>query len=105
MQGMGDSFVATAGTTTFFNFSIAYSVVTIEFPSDKEQFMGYCESAIGIGLMTGPVLGSLIYSGLKYQGTFFCFAILLSICCLLIVILLPSRVNNQLKDISHIDST
>lgn len=36
--------------------------MTIEFPTRREEFIGYCEAGIGFGLMIGPVLGSSINS-------------------------------------------
>lgn len=47
MQGFGDS----AGTTAFF------SIIAIEFSKEQELYFGYFESAVGIGLMLGPVIG------------------------------------------------
>jgi MFS family permease len=46
-QGLGDSMVSTAG----------YSIITIEFPTKKETYIGYCQAAVGIGLMIGPIVG------------------------------------------------
>lgn len=46
-QGLGDSLVSTAG----------YSIITIEFPTKKQTYIGYCQAAVGIGLMLGPVIG------------------------------------------------
>lgn len=55
-QGFGDSFVTVA----------ALSIISYEFPTKREQFIGYAQSAVGLGFMTGPVLGSAIYSDLGY---------------------------------------
>jgi MFS family permease len=51
-QGLGDSLVSTA----------AYSIITIEFPTKKQSYIGYCQASVGIGLMIGPVIGQALYS-------------------------------------------
>ena len=33
------------------------SIIALEFTSNMEQFYGYMESAIGAGLMLGPIIG------------------------------------------------
>ncbi len=53
--------------------------------------IGYCESACGIGLMLGPVIGALLYSALKYEWTFFAFTVIMAFGCLTILILLPKN--------------
>ena len=50
-QGIGDSMVATS----------AYSIVSIEFPHNREVYIGYCQTAVGLGLLMGPVIGTTIY--------------------------------------------
>jgi MFS family permease len=70
-----------------------YSVITIEFPTKREEFIGYCQSACGIGLMTGPVLGSMIYGSLGYEKTFFVFSGILLFSCIIVFFILPPRLN------------
>jgi MFS family permease len=50
-QGVGDSMVATS----------SYSIVSIEFPHQREVYIGYCQTAVGLGLLLGPVIGTSIY--------------------------------------------
>jgi hypothetical protein len=33
---------------------------------ERDKYIGYEQAASGLGLMAGPVLGSLIYAGLGY---------------------------------------
>jgi MFS family permease len=51
IQGVGDSMVATS----------AYSIVSIEFPHQREVYIGYCQTAVGLGLLLGPVIGTTIF--------------------------------------------
>lgn len=48
---------------------------------------------MGLGLMIGPVLGSLIYSSLGYRDTFFVFGGILIVGLVLCIILIPNNVN------------
>lgn len=68
--------------------------MTIEFPRKREAYIGYCQAAVGIGLMLGPVLGQLIYSAVKYAWTFYIFAGILSVALIIVIIIIPSHLNN-----------
>jgi MFS family permease len=74
-------------------------VITIEFPTKREEYVGYCQSACGIGLMIGPVLGSMIYGQLGYENTFFTFAGILLASCALVFFILPKRLNKLDADL------
>lgn len=50
---------------------IVFSIVAIEFPLDKVRYFGYCESATGIGLMAGPIVGQVFYSAFGFEGCFY----------------------------------
>jgi MFS family permease len=69
-------------------------LVTIEFPAKREEYMGYCESAVGIGLMIGPVLGSLIYGFVGYAPTFYIFGSVIGLGLIIVFFLLPPRLNH-----------
>ena len=47
IQGVGDSMVSTA----------AYSIISIEFPAEREKYVGLCQTAVGLGLLSGPFIG------------------------------------------------
>ena len=55
----------------------------------KERYLSYCSTAIGLGLMMGPVMGSLLYSWLDFKGTFYFFGALLSIIFLITILMIP----------------
>ena len=70
----------------------------IEFPGNREKYVGYCQSACGIGLMSGPVIGAIVYGALGFQNTFFIFAGILGLCGLLVLVFLPNRLNDMSKE-------
>ena len=70
-----------------------YSIITIEFPSKKE-YIGYCQSAVGIGLMLGPVLGQALYTLVNYELTFYIFAIFFTTAMLVLLIVIPNHINH-----------
>lgn len=47
VQGIGSACIQVA----------VFSIVAIQFPKEKVTYFGYCESATGIGLMAGPIVG------------------------------------------------
>ena len=83
------------GNLWYFSFHniLVYSVVGIEFPNDREKFVGYCQSACGLGLMSGPVIGALIYDAVGFEYTFMIFSALLTLTGLLCLVFLPNRLN------------
>jgi MFS family permease len=87
-QGIGDSMVATS----------AYSIVSIEFPHNREVYIGYCQTAVGLGLLLGPVIGTTIYKFVHYENTFYILAGILALSFISAVFLLPSRINKYKTD-------
>jgi len=50
------------------------SVITIEWPTNAEKYMGYYGLAMGTGLIAGPVLATVLDNEFGYAGCFFFFA-------------------------------
>lgn len=38
-----------------------YSIVSTEFPVNRDIYVSYCQNAVGLGLLMGPVIGTSIY--------------------------------------------
>ena len=56
-QGVGEACV-TATCIFIINYLyVVLSIISFEYPDQKDKYFGYAESAIGIGLIMGPVLG------------------------------------------------
>lgn len=87
IDGVGDSFVQTA----------VFSIISITFPDQKEKYIGWAESTIGFGLMSGPVIGSVIYTYSGYRNTFFFFSGLMVLTICLILVQVPSSLNRNSK--------
>lgn len=59
---------------------------------------GYTESAIGMGLMIGPVLGQLLYNVLGFEYTFYCISGILCIPFILIIFFVPNKLNRSSQE-------
>lgn len=53
--------------TTCFAISIVF------YPDRKEEMIAYVEAATGVGLISGPLFGSILYTIGGYEFTFYCF--------------------------------
>jgi len=53
------------------------------------------QGALGFGMLMGPTLASALYPAFKYAGTFFAFSALIGICGVLVISMLPKRLNSQ----------
>ena len=67
--------------------------MTMYFSDNREKYLGMAEASAGIGLMLGPVIGSFLYQYLDYMGTFFAFAGILFVNCILVMFVLPKSLN------------
>lgn len=69
--------------------------MALEFPNKQEQYLGYCNMALGLGLAIGPVLGSFAYSFLSYVNTFYFFTAYILLIGSVCVLFIPARINNK----------
>ena len=81
VQGASSAFVQTT----------CYSIATNEFPDQKEKVVGWVEAMTGLGLITGPIIGSSLYSLLGYSGTFFLYGSFLLILSFVIKMNFPDQ--------------
>eukprot|EP00347_Sterkiella_histriomuscorum_P005636 403355840 len=88
LQGFGDACVSNA----------CLSLVSSEFPTRREQFYGYTESALGTGLMLGPVIGQALYTALDFEYTFYCTTGILCMPLILVIFLIPNKMNRSDED-------
>lgn len=92
--GLGDALVQTSCKNHFKIYSVAYSVITLQFPENSDKYLGWAEAATGVGLMMGPALGSLTYQNLGYFYTFIAFGGFLLLGALILFLVLPSELNS-----------
>jgi len=69
VQGFGDAACSTS----------IFSIIGQEFPNNRDEFLGYVEGAVGMGLMAGPIIGQLIFNLVGYQWTFYVSGILIAL--------------------------
>jgi MFS family permease len=48
-----------------------YFIATSDYPECKEVLIGYIEAVMGIGLILGPIIGSVLYAGFGFEWTFY----------------------------------
>lgn len=78
--------------------NLAYSIISIEFPGEREKYVGLCQTAVGLGLLSGPFIGQTIFIGAGYAGTFYAMAGILCGALIIVSFLIPNRIN-QFGDI------
>lgn len=49
---------------------MGYSIVLIVYPDEKIKYLGIMESGMGVGMATGPLIGSGLYKLTKFTPTF-----------------------------------
>jgi MFS family permease len=73
--------------------------MTNKFSDNREKYLGWGESAAGLGCMVGPVLGSFFVINLGYCFCYIAFAIMLSVAGILSWIILPGKALNARLDV------
>ena len=68
-------------------------MITLEFSDNSDRYIGYAEGAVGVGLLIGPALGSLMYGFLGYVETFVAFGVVLMLSMIPLYIFLPDDLN------------
>ena len=57
--------------------------------------MGFAETAAGIGLMIGPVIGGILNTWLRYMPTYLIFAGMLAFNGIIVFLFMPNELNNK----------
>ena len=81
-----------AGT---FNYTTSLSIATNDFPGDRARVVGYLQSMTGAGSITGPTIGSALYSLMGFKWTFFVYGGLEVLLATIIKFNLPERTVHQ----------
>ncbi len=69
-------------------------MVAIRFPEDNATVFGACESAIGMGMMLGPILGQVFYY-FEFEGCFYGTGVLILFCGFLSHCFMPESLNKN----------
>jgi MFS family permease len=59
--GLGAGMNATASKLLVTSSKLAMAILASEYQEDKEQMIGLCEAASGVGLLMGPLMGAGLY--------------------------------------------
>ena len=84
-QGYGDSL----------SMATAMSLISTNFPEEKEKFISYIGASMGFGLMLGPPLGSFIFGKLSFAMVFYFFSIWIFVMMILQYVFIPSSYNKD----------
>jgi hypothetical protein len=60
------------------------------------RYFGYCESASGLGMMGGPLIGQMFYSLMGFEGCFYSTAVVLLISGAFSFMYIPNSVNKAI---------
>jgi MFS family permease len=72
---------------------LGYSILTALFAEKKEKVMAYAETAVGVGLVSGPILGVTMYNSMGYFTCYLILSVLLIVSVVLMQLLLPGVLN------------
>ena len=80
IQGSSSSFVQVT----------CYSIATNDFPEIKDKIVGWLEALTGLGLIMGPLIGSVLYSAVGFKHAFFIYGAFLVMLSIVIKMNFPS---------------
>ena len=69
------------------------SIIAVEWPEKNEIYQGYAGMSMGIGLMFGPVIASVLVRYLDYFWTLMTFAILIFVLGMTAICFIPKRID------------
>ena len=72
-----------------------YSVLSSAFPTTREKILGYAETASGVGLMLGPIIGGTLNTLLNYLSAYLIFTAMLTINGIITFIFMPNSLNES----------
>lgn len=82
-----------------------YAIATVEFPKKKSLIVGLVEAMTGVGLIIGPVAGSLLYSAFGFEKCFYILGAFIAVMSICFYLMYPERENNdsaqELDEISN----
>ncbi|XP_066287002.1 MFS-type transporter SLC18B1-like isoform X2 [Branchiostoma lanceolatum] len=85
MEALGVSAQMTAATT----------ILTHEFPNNVAKVMGVLEIFSGLGMMTAPPIGGVLYNLGGFKLPFFTVGGMMLCCCAVLAVLVPTQVDEQ----------
>ena len=84
----------------------SYAIVAITFPEEQQRYLGFLEASMGVGLLVGPVAGSILYSTLGFKATFFWIGVtFISLAPLLRFVIPKSVDDHDISSLSGIENS
>lgn len=71
----------------------SYAIVSILYPDGQQKYLGILEASMGLGLVVGPVIGSILYTFVEFQGTFYSIGCIFLISVVILIWAIPQTVN------------
>lgn len=71
------------------------------FPEEQEKYIALIETAVGVGLILGPVIGSSIYAFAGFSWTFFIIGLVFLVLTPILYVLIPDSIN---KNDDHVET-
>ena len=69
------------------------SIIAVEWPEKNEKYQSYVGISMGLGLMLGPVVATLLVRYLSYFWTLIAFAVLVFVLCTTATCFIPKRID------------
>ena len=96
IQGVSSSMIQTT----------SYAITAITYPDDQQKYLGFLEASMGVGLLIGPVAGSILYSSLGFKITFFVIGSAFVILTPLLRFVIPRSVDDiDIRDVVGYESS
>ena len=86
VQGIGAAFLNVC----------AYSIAAVRYTESIDSVMAILKITVGVGLVVGPPIGSVIFSYAGFSGPFIFFFIVFIVLLILVCLLIPESVEDEL---------
>ena len=73
----------------------SYAIVSVSFPNDQEKYIALIETAVGVGLILGPVIGSSVYAISGFSSTFFIIGGVFLFLTPILYVLIPNSIDKN----------
>jgi MFS family permease len=73
----------------------SYAVISMSFPQEQEKYIALMQTAIGSGLILGPVMGTFLYAIFGFSGTFFLIGVVFIFLTFSLSFLIPQSIDKK----------
>ena len=92
-QGVGDVTIQTAIKQPYSKYLIVYSILTNMYSESREKVLGWGETAAGMGLFVGPILGGELNTKFGYFWCYITLAAFLLLDLIFTIFVMPQSLN------------